>query len=99
MLVVIARIKAKEEHVEELETAFRGMVEWVAANEPGTLTYTCNRSSQNPNEYVFLERYTDEQAFQVHSASERFAEFAMSLQGKLDGDLQLEMLEEVAAKV
>ena len=97
-MVVIAKIRAKEEHAEELASSFRDMVAWVVENEPGTLTYCCNRSTRDPNEFVFFERYADQEAFQAHTSSPRFAELAQDLRGKLDGGMEMETLEEVAAK-
>ncbi len=99
MLVVIAKIRAKDEHADEVAGALTGMVEWVGENEPETLSYSCNRVSDDRNVFVIFERYTGQEAFQAHSASERFAELVGEMQGKLDGGIEIQMLEEVAAKL
>ena len=99
MLVVVAKIRAKAECGDEVATQFREMVEWVTENESETLTYTCSRSRDNPNEFVFFERYTGEKAHQEHSGSPRFAELVTALRGKLDGGIEIEILDEVAAKL
>jgi quinol monooxygenase YgiN len=99
MVVVLARIKARPEHADEVAGAFRDMVAWVTANEPATVTYACNRSQAEPGEFVFFERYTDMDAFQAHSASARFAELLGTLKGKLAAAPEVAMLDEVAAKL
>lgn len=75
------------------------MVEWVTENEAGTLMYACNRSTQNPDEFVFYERYADQKAFEVHVGSEQFAQFGRKIGGYLAGPPDIETLEEIAAKL
>ncbi|MFN2425847.1 MAG: putative quinol monooxygenase [Candidatus Binatia bacterium] len=99
MVVVVARIKAKQEVADEVAGHFRDMVEWVAANEAATISYACNRSQTDPGEFVFFERYADMDAFQAHSASARFGELMGQLKGKLAAAPIVEMLDEVAAKL
>ncbi len=99
MVVVLAKIFTKPEHSDEVAGLFRDMVAWVQANEPGTLTYACNRTAADPSVFVFFERYRDQESFQAHSASARFAELAGSLGGKLSAPFELTMMDEVAAKL
>jgi quinol monooxygenase YgiN len=98
-MIVIAKIRASAEAADEVAGLFTGMVAWVRDNEPGTLSYVCCRASNDPAQFVFFERYTDEAAFHAHSASERFMELVGQLKGKLDGGIEMEMLDEVAAKL
>lgn len=99
MVVVVARIKAAEGHSEELAAKFQDMVAWVRDNEDGTLTYACNRSSDDPNSFLFFERYTDQAALDAHMGSERFAQLVTELQGKLDGGVEMDTYEELATKI
>lgn len=99
MVVVVAKIKAKPEHAEEVAGLFREMVAWVSANEAGTVTYSCNRSKVDPAEFLFFERYGDEASFQAHSRTPRFGELVGKLAGMLDGGMELTLLDEVAAKI
>ena len=99
MVVVVAKIKAKPEYADEVAEMFRDMVAWVADNEDDTTTYSCNRSRKDPSEFLFFERYPDQAALQAHSASPRFGELVGSLAGKLDGTMDVVMLDEVAAKI
>ena len=99
MFVVIAGIKAKRDTADELEVIFRDMVQWVAENEPETLTYTCNRSHDEPTRFTFFERYTNRKAFEIHSSSSKFAQLAGNLRGLVDGPIALETYDEVAGKL
>ena len=99
MIVVLARIRARKEHADEVAGHFREMVGWVAANESATVTYACNRSQADPGEFVFFERYPDMDSFQAHSRSARFGELVGKLQGKLVAAPEIQMLDEVAAKI
>ncbi len=99
MFVVAAKIKAKPGHAEELADLFRDMVEWVTENEGETVTYSCNRSTQDGDVFLFFERYTSKKAFQEHASSERFLALAARMQGMIEGPLEVETYEEVAAKL
>ena len=99
MLVVIAKLKAKPGAGDDLAAKFSEMVAWVTENEAETLTYICNRSTNDPDEFVFFERYPDPAALGAHSSSDRFKAFVGEIQPLLDGGMQVEMLEEVAAKL
>ena len=99
MVVVMAKIRAKPEHADEVAGHFHEMVDWVALHELATITYSCNRSTAEPSEFVFFERYPDSTAFDAHSKSERFAQLVGQLQGKLMAAPEVVMMEEVAAKI
>ena len=98
MLIVVARIKARAGRGDELEEVFSRMVDYVTENEPETLTYICSRSTTDPEQFIFFERYTTQKAFEHHSSSEQFQELAGSIQGKVDGAVEIETYEEVAGK-
>jgi (4S)-4-hydroxy-5-phosphonooxypentane-2,3-dione isomerase len=67
-VAVTARVKAKEGRAEELIAAFGALLEQVE-NEPGTLLYTVNRSTDDPHPFWVYELYTDADAFTAHSRS------------------------------
>jgi quinol monooxygenase YgiN len=99
MIVVIARIKAKTGRGDSLEPHLKRMVEWVTENEVGTLTYTCNRSTNDADAFVFFERYTDQSALDAHVSSPEFAAFGKELVGLLDGPPDIQVYTEIAAKL
>jgi quinol monooxygenase YgiN len=63
---MVIRIKLIDGKQAEFEAAAARQVEAVRANEPGTILYTLLRSQTDPTEYVFLESYQDEAAFEFH---------------------------------
>ena len=99
MLVVAARIKAKAGAADDLLGMFRDMVEWVSVNEPETLAYTCSRSTDDPDRFLFFERYTSRKAFEDHTSSERFLAMVAGLQGLVDGPIEIDTYQEIAAKL
>ncbi|MFT4571997.1 MAG: quinol monooxygenase YgiN [Hyphomicrobiaceae bacterium] len=99
MYTVIARIRAIPGSADELASELTAMVNWVAENEPETLSYICHRSVADPDAFVFFERYTNEAAFAAHGASERFAQLIQALDGKVAAAPELEVLDEVAGKL
>ena len=99
MVVVVAKIKAADGHADELAAKLTDMVDWGSKNEDGTLTCTCNLATWDPDSFLFFERYTDQAAFDAHSGSERFGQLVADLQGKLDGAVEIDTYEELAAKI
>ena len=98
MYVVVARVKAKPGRGRDLERHLVEMAEWVTANEPATLTYLCNRSRTDSDEFVFYERYPDAKAFEAHAQSERFRTLARRIADLLEGPAAIEAFDEIAGK-
>jgi len=99
MVAVVARIEAKEGEADKLAAVFKDFVEWVTENEAGTLTYSCNRSTTDPNRFLFFERYTGRKAFEAHSSSERFIQLASEIRGLVSGPVEIELFDEIATKL
>jgi quinol monooxygenase YgiN len=73
VLTVIAKIKVKPDQAAAFEAEAKKMVTHVQANEPGTKTYICHRSTADPAVYLFYEVYEDQVAFAAHGGSSRHA--------------------------
>ena len=99
MLVVVAKMKAKEGKGDELASVFADLVEWVTENEADTLTYICNRSTKDRDEFLFFERYTSQSALEAHSSSERMIQLGTEIRGLVDGPVDIELFDELAAKL
>jgi quinol monooxygenase YgiN len=95
-MVLIAKLKAKQEQAEAMENALRQMVKQVET-ESGTLIYTLHRSPNEPNLFMFYEKYRDGAALQEHSSTPHFKALFDTLKPMLDGQPQIEMYEEIAA--
>ena len=98
MYVVVARVRAKPGRGRDLERHLIEMAEWVTANEPETLTYLCNRSRTNSDEFVFFERYSSVNAFEAHAQSDRFRALAKRIADLLEGPATIEAFDEIAGK-
>jgi quinol monooxygenase YgiN len=71
-VAVMARFRAKEGRMDELMEALRPLLDQ-ADEEPGTLVYTVNRSTKEPDLLFFYELYADRDAFHTHARSETMA--------------------------
>ena len=98
VFLVVAKIRAKAEAVETLAAMFAEMVAWVVRNESATLDYRCGRSTDDPNLFVFLERYASQLAFREHTASEKFLELAAGIQGLVEGAIEIETYDELTSE-
>jgi len=96
MLAVIAKIKVKDGKADELVQLLKDILPSVKQEE-GTLYYTVNRDRADPNMVVVVEKYKDDTAFGVHSASPQLAELFGKAQALVDGDMELIMMDEVAS--
>jgi quinol monooxygenase YgiN len=97
MLTVVAKLKVKADQTAAFEAEAQKMIAHVKANEAGTLTYVCNRSTADPTTYLFYEVYGDHAAFAVHGGSDAMKAFFAAMPGLLDGRPELEMYEPVAS--
>jgi len=95
-VAVTARVKAKEGRAEELIAPFGALLEQVE-DEPGTLLYTVNRSTDDPNLFWVYELYTDSDAFTAHSRSEAMRAAGPVL-GELIAESELNVGEPLAGK-
>jgi quinol monooxygenase YgiN len=97
MLTVVARIRVKSDQAATFEAEARKMIDHVQANEPGTLTYVCHRSTADPTAYLFYEVYRDQAAFAAHGGSPAMQAFFAALRGVVDGRPEIEMYEAIAS--
>ena len=95
MLVVVAKLKAKAGEEGKIEKAFLDVLPKVLEEE-GTVAYTLNRSQADPTVLMVLEKYKDMDAFAAHGATPHLAELFGVITPLLDGDLALDMYEEIA---
>jgi quinol monooxygenase YgiN len=74
-IVMTAKFQAKAEKLSECERAIREFIDYIHANEPGTLLYVSARESGNPTRFLHYFAFRDEQARQKHSNSEAVKRF------------------------
>ena len=81
---IVATIKAKAGQEAQFEAAALKLVAAVNANEPGCLLYTLNRGD-DPQTFVMMERYRDEEATKAHRASDHFRTLGKEMGAYMDG--------------
>ena len=79
---VVALIKAKPEHRAAVDKAVRAMVA-PSRSEPGCIQYDLHEEQGHPGAFVFIERWTSEQALKEHMAMSYHDAFLAELEGKL----------------
>jgi quinol monooxygenase YgiN len=97
VLTVIAKLKVKSDKATAFEGEAQRMIAHVRANEPGTVTYVCHRSTADPTVYLFYEVYRDQAAFAAHGGSTAMQAFFAAMPGILDGRPEIDMYEAVAS--
>lgn len=93
-MIVIAKLKVQEGKEAELEKAVLDILPKVKTEE-GTLVYNFHRSISDPTVYVFYERYVDQEALNVHSATPHFKELFAVLGGLLAAPPEIELFTEL----
>jgi quinol monooxygenase YgiN len=82
LITVTAKLRVAEGKEQEFIAAAKKMVAAVKANEAGkTLSYDVYRSKTDPNLFMFIESYADDQAMADHGQTPHMAEFGGALRG------------------
>lgn len=71
MVIVTAKVKIQADKVEEFLEAVRVMKPQVM-RDPGAIEYSLHRSIDDPDTFIFYERYEDEKAFVYHLSTDHF---------------------------
>ncbi|MGC7096256.1 putative quinol monooxygenase [Amycolatopsis lurida] len=71
MIFITAKFRVRPEHADRWPEISRAFTEATRA-EPGCLWYDWSRSLDDPNEYVLVEAFRDDDAGAAHVGSEHF---------------------------
>lgn len=71
MLVVTAKVRLQPGTSEKFLDAVRVMQLHVT-NDPGAIQYSLHRSADDPDTFIFYERYESEEAFAYHLSTGHF---------------------------
>ncbi|MFD5093876.1 putative quinol monooxygenase [Amycolatopsis thailandensis] len=71
MIFITAKFRVRPEHADRWPEIARDFTEATRA-EPGCLWYEWSRSLDDPNEYVLVEAFQDDDAGAAHVGSEHF---------------------------
>ena len=94
MISVIAKVPVKPESKEEAVAEVKTLMEGVATEE-GTLLYTLNVDQNDPNVFVFMERYKDMEALGAHGSTPHFQEFMAKAMNFAAGPPEIITMDEV----
>ena len=71
MITIVAKMRIKADKTADAEKALLDMVEYVRANEPGTLRYMLHRGIGDASQLLMYEQYADQAAVDAHGTSAR----------------------------
>ena len=71
MVIVTAKVKLQSVKSEEFLEAVRVMKPQVM-QDPGAIQYSLHRSAEDPDMFIFYERYESEEAFAHHLSTDHF---------------------------
>lgn len=89
MIKLVARRRIRPECAEAFRSLAAELVEKSRA-EAGNLSYTLNRSLDDPMLFCFLESWKDQAAIDFHNASEHFTRIVPQFAGLTEQQLPLE---------
>jgi len=92
---IVATIRVKPGQEAAFEAIARKLVAAVNANEPGCMLYTLNKGD-DPQAYVFLERYQDEDAVKAHRATDHYRTHGKTMGAHMDGAPAILRMKELA---
>ena len=94
MIKIVARSTVRPECIEEYQSLARELVERSQAEE-GNISYTLNQSTRDPRVHCFLEIWKDQQAIDLHNASEHFTRIVPQLRPMRESSDPVELFTEV----
>lgn len=94
MIGVIATLRIKAEQVDAFRTHMAGMTRTVESQEQGNHFYR-GYATKDPQVFVALEAYRDRDALDAHGNSDHVAAVMPKVGAMLEGDVQVEILEQV----
>lgn len=96
MIVITAAFKAKAGQEKALEEVLKSIIPDVQ-NEEGTVMYTIHRSAADPGQFLFYEKYKDQDALNFHSTTPYFKAFGAKMKDLLEGKPQIAIYEDIAS--
>ncbi|MFH2012325.1 MAG: putative quinol monooxygenase [Pseudomonadota bacterium] len=96
MISLFVKIHLKEGKAAEFTEEFKEMAASVAKEE-GNLLYSLNFAKDAPNSAIIMERYTDQNALNIHSQSDHYKAFGPKIANLVTGAPEITIMEEVCA--
>lgn len=91
---IVATVRVRAGTEADFEAIAKKLVAATNA-EPGCLLYTLNKGEE-PQTYVFMERYRDEDAVKAHRISDHFRSLGREMGAFMEGDRSVLRMQELA---
>lgn len=96
MVTIIAKLIAKPGKEELLAELFKNMVREVREKEAGCLMYVPHVAADNPAEFILMEKYADQAAFDAHIQTPYFKVLAAQFKDILAEKMSVQFMNEIA---
>jgi quinol monooxygenase YgiN len=97
VIAVTAELRVKQGREADLEALLAGLASRVAESEPGCRLYLVTRSKHDPQLYLILERYDDDDALADHSHAEHYKRALPELMDCLEQPPRVAIFDELDA--
>lgn len=92
---VTARLQVKTDQIENFERAFLNFQEQVRSQEPGCVYFHLYKSRAEPGEYLVMEQYTDQAAYDAHQATDHYKAIPQTFSDVMAGPPTVEAFDTV----
>jgi quinol monooxygenase YgiN len=96
VIYMTARFRIKPETLNACVYVISDLIEYIKANEPGTLQYTSVNDFDDPYTFLHFFVFEDEAAEERHRHSPGTTQFIEALYPNLEGDVEFSRWREVA---
>ena len=93
-VVIIAKIKVKEEFKEEIYTSLVELHKSTHTLDKGCLQYDLHKDIDDANSFVFIETWENQELLDAHMATDHFLAFVKKVEDKLQ-NLEISKLEKL----
>ncbi|WP_340156468.1 putative quinol monooxygenase [uncultured Winogradskyella sp.] len=91
-LTIVARILVKEEHRDFVKAELLKLLDVTRAEE-GNISYDLHQDNENPNFFLFYEKWVNRELWQKHMNNKYLAHYLKVTEGKVDEFILNEMTE------
>ncbi len=81
-IILVARLKAKEEHIDFIKAGLQGLVA-PTLKETGCIKYVLHQDQKDPSVFIFIEEWASEEDLNNHSGSDHVKAFGKAAAGMM----------------
>lgn len=82
-LTIVARIEAKKDHVDLVKSELLKLIE-PTRKEEGCLQYDLHQDNDNPAVFLFFEKWTNRELWQIHMNNENLKAYMEATDGAIE---------------